>query len=163
AEKRRREVFIPFFGIHAGRSGGPFSCREESARLWLWGRTPAGMSYPFGGQLMLRILWKMAKKRLSRRRPARKSLWEGRFVPSFEPLADRITPAITASFVPNSGILTVFGDALDNTITLSRNAAGNLFVNGGAVPIQGGAATVANTSLLQVFGLGGNDKIALDE
>jgi Ca2+-binding RTX toxin-like protein len=71
--------------------------------------------------------------------------------------------AITASFAPGSGVLTVIGDALDNTITISRNAAGTILVNGGAVPILGGTATVANTSLIAGFGLGGNDTITLDE
>src|SRR5262249_27243012 len=108
--------------------------------------------------------WKQISRRLSRnRRPARKKLWQGRFVPTFEPLAERIAPAVTASFLPGAGILSVFGDALDNNITVSRNAAGTILVNGGAVPVQGGTATVANTALIQVFGLAGNDTIALNE
>jgi Ca2+-binding RTX toxin-like protein len=69
--------------------------------------------------------------------------------------------AITASF--SAGTLSEFGDSLDNTIVTSRNAAGNLLVNGGAVSIQGGTPTVANTSLIQVFGQAGNDTITLDE
>jgi hypothetical protein len=36
-------------------------------------------------------------------------------------------------------------------------------VNNGAVPITGGTPTVANTSLVQAFGQGGNDTISLDE
>ena len=48
--------------------------------------------------------------------------------------------AVTASFDPTSGVLSVFGDALDNTITVSRDAAGTILVNGGAVAIQGGTA-----------------------
>jgi Ca2+-binding RTX toxin-like protein len=71
--------------------------------------------------------------------------------------------AIVSSFNPNAGILTTFGDSLDNTLTTSRNAAGTILVNGGAVPVVGGTPTVANTSLIQVFGLGGNDTITLDE
>src|SRR5215207_7121902 len=71
--------------------------------------------------------------------------------------------AVTATFSPTSGLLTVFGDNLDNTITTSRNAAGNLLVNGGAVAVLGGTATVANTALIQVFGQGGNDVITFDE
>jgi len=71
--------------------------------------------------------------------------------------------AVTASFDPTSGMLSVFGDALDNTITVSRDAAGTILINGGAVVIQGGTATVANTSLIQGFGLGGNDTITLNE
>src|SRR4051812_4494854 len=81
----------------------------------------------------------------------------------FESLENRVLFAVTASFNPSAGILTVFGDAANNTITVSRNAAGNLLVNGGAVAIQGGTSTVANTSLIQAFGQGGNDTITLDE
>ena len=65
--------------------------------------------------------------------------------------------AITASFSPGAGLLSVFGDALDNTITISRDAAGTILVNGGAVPVIGGQPTVANTTLIQVFGQAGND------
>ena len=63
--------------------------------------------------------------------------------------------AVTSTF--SSGTLFVFGDALDNAITVSRNAAGTILVNGGAVPVVGGTPTVANTSLIEVFGQGGND------
>jgi Ca2+-binding RTX toxin-like protein len=63
----------------------------------------------------------------------------------------------------SSGILTVAGDSLDNSITLSRNGAGTLLANGGAVTILGGTPTVANTSLIRVFGLGGNDILTLNE
>src|SRR5829696_1797482 len=80
-----------------------------------------------------------------------------------EALEGRWTPAVTASFTPGAGVLTVFGDNLDNTITVSRNAAGQLLVNGGAVSILGGTPTVANTSLIQVFGQGGNDTVTLNE
>jgi Ca2+-binding RTX toxin-like protein len=71
--------------------------------------------------------------------------------------------AVTSSFLPSSGILTTFGDNLSNTITMSRNAAGKILVNGGAVAVQGGTPTVANTAKMQVFGQGGNDIITLDE
>ena len=69
--------------------------------------------------------------------------------------------AVKASF--SAGILSVFGDTLDNTITESRDAAGQILVNGGAVPVTGGTPTVANTSLVQIFGQGGNDTITLNE
>jgi hypothetical protein len=71
--------------------------------------------------------------------------------------------AIKATFFPSAGLLSEVGDGVDNAIVTSRDAAGQLFVNGGAVPIAGGQATVANTALTQVFGQGGNDTIALDE
>ena len=69
--------------------------------------------------------------------------------------------ATTASF--SGGALTVFGDAANNTITISRDAAGKILVNGGAVAVSGGTPTVANTSLIQVFGQAGNDTIGLNE
>src|SRR5262249_20980022 len=71
--------------------------------------------------------------------------------------------AVTARFLPGTGQLTEFGDALDNTIITTRNAAGTILVNGGAVPVLGGTATVANTALITAFGQGGNDTIRLDE
>jgi Ca2+-binding RTX toxin-like protein len=69
--------------------------------------------------------------------------------------------ATTATF--SQGQLNVFGDSQDNTITLSRNAAGNLLVNSGAVNIIGGTPTVANTALIKVFAQGGNDVVTLNE
>jgi len=81
----------------------------------------------------------------------------------FEELMSRLTPAVVASFNPGAGLLTVFGDNLDNNIAVSRNAAGALLVNGGAVAVQGGTPTVANTSLIQIFGQGGNDTLSLNE
>ena len=85
------------------------------------------------------------------------------YAPSFEVLEDRRLLAVTATFSPASGVLSVYGDSLDNTIEVSRNAAGSLLVNGGAVAIVGGAATVANTSLINLFGLSGNDSLSLNE
>ncbi|WZO98800.1 calcium-binding protein [Isosphaeraceae bacterium EP7] len=75
----------------------------------------------------------------------------------------RVLPAVTATFSAAQGVLTVFGDALANSVSVSRNAGGTLLVNGGAVPIQGGTGTVANTRLIQVFGMGGNDVLNLNE
>src|SRR5829696_9217335 len=71
--------------------------------------------------------------------------------------------AVTSNFTPSAGILSTSGDALNNNITVSRDAAGKLLVNGGAVPVLGGTPTVANTSLIQVFGQAGNDTITLNE
>ncbi len=102
-------------------------------------------------------------QKVTTRRPRlpRRSPWHGRFSPALETLAERIAPAVSAFF--SNGGLTVFGDNLDNTITISRDPAGTLLVNGGAVPVQGGTPTVANTALIVAFGLGGNDTITLDE
>ena len=85
------------------------------------------------------------------------------FQPVFEPLEARRLLAVSAIFSAPSGVLSVFGDGADNTITVSRNAAGNILVNGGAVPIGGGTPTVANTGLVQVFGMSGQDTLSLDE
>ena len=69
--------------------------------------------------------------------------------------------AVTSTF--SAGTLSINGDSLDNNITISRNAAGNILVNGGAVTVIGGTPTVANTAKIQVFGLGGNDVVTLSE
>ncbi len=71
--------------------------------------------------------------------------------------------AVTATFLPFPGFLSVFGDASSNSLIVSRNAAGSLLVNGGAVQIKGGTPTVANTKQIQVFGQGGDDIITLNE
>ena len=71
--------------------------------------------------------------------------------------------AITASFSPGAALLSIFGDQLGNTITTSRDAAGRILLNGGAIPVLGGTPTVANTAQIQLFGQGGNDRITLDE
>jgi Ca2+-binding RTX toxin-like protein len=113
---------------------------------------------------MFRAFWKRTRRqstRVSGTKP--KSIWSGRFCPSLESLGDRIVPAVTATFNPPAHVLNVFGDSAANTITISRDAAGRILVNGGAVPVIGVPPTVANTSLIQVFGQAGNDTIALDE
>ena len=72
--------------------------------------------------------------------------------------------ATTATFA--QGVLSAFGDSHSNSTTVSRDVAGNLLVNGGAVPVfpfLGTQPTVANTQLIQVFGNDGNDTISLDE
>ena len=71
--------------------------------------------------------------------------------------------AITASFLPGARLLSVFGDSSGNSIKASRDAAGRILINNGAVAIVGDSATVANTDLIQLFGQAGNDTIAIDE
>src|SRR5262245_24363816 len=109
---------------------------------------------------MIRMLQKKARpvSRSGHKLPS-----QGRFLPALEPLDDRIVPAVTASFSPGRHILSVFGSPQNNNIVVSRDAAGIILVNGGDVPVRGGVATVANTTLIQVFGKRGNDQIALDE
>src|SRR5262245_23818277 len=103
-----------------------------------------------------------ALQRGSRRRNRIQSV-ASRFRPAMVSLETREVPAVTATFSAAAGTLTVFGDNLDNTITVSRNAAGAILVNGGAVSIVGGTPTVANAALIQVFGQGGNDSITMNE
>src|SRR5262249_28335744 len=106
-------------------------------------------------RLFMALSWmsRMVKKksrpvsRSSRKQPNR-----GRFLPVLEPLSERILLSVTASFAPGTGILSVLGDNLDNNIVVSRDVAGHILVNGGAVSVTGGAPTVANTALIQVFG-----------
>jgi Ca2+-binding RTX toxin-like protein len=100
---------------------------------------------------------------LAKSRAARQELLRGRFVPGLEPLGERILPSVTATFTPGTGVLTVIGDNNSNRIVISRDVAGHILVNSGAVTILGGTPSVANTTLVTVFGLGGNDQISLDE
>jgi Ca2+-binding RTX toxin-like protein len=67
------------------------------------------------------------------------------------------------SAIFQAGVLTVTGDNNDNTIIVSRDAAGTILVNGGSVLVTGGVATAANASQIQVFGLGGNDVLTIDD
>jgi len=69
--------------------------------------------------------------------------------------------AISAIF--DGGVLTITGDNNDNTIIVSRDAAGNILVNDGAVTITGGVATTNNTEQIRVLGLGGNDVLTISD
>jgi Ca2+-binding RTX toxin-like protein len=112
---------------------------------------------------MSRITFDAWKRNLIRRRRSTRKPRNLNRTRNFERLDQRTVLSVTATFTPGTGVLSVFGDNLDNTITVSRDAAGRILVNGGAVSITGGASTVANTSLIKVFGQAGNDKISLDE
>lgn len=94
----------------------------------------------------------------TRRKPKRLATGRTAF---FEQLDERITPAVNAFF--SAGVLTVNGDNANNTIEVSRDAAGRLLVNGGAVSIKGGTPTVANTKGIQFYGNNGNDTLSLNE
>jgi len=76
-------------------------------------------------------------------------------------MAAPASAATTATF--SNGVPTVSGDSGDNSIVISRDAAGAILVNGGAVAAVGGRPTVANTALIQVSGLAGNDQMTLNE
>lgn len=86
-----------------------------------------------------------------------------RFAPWLESLDGRAVPAVVASFNPAAGTLAVIGDAADNAITVGRDAAGTILVNGGSIKVNGGTPTVAAVELVSVFGNGGHDALTLDE
>jgi hypothetical protein len=74
---------------------------------------------------MFRKIWTQLRRRYSARpRPVPRKPWQGRAWLHLEALGERIVPAVTASFSAQAGILSVFGDAQDNTIIVSRDAAG---------------------------------------
>ena len=70
---------------------------------------------------------------------------------------------ITASYSAATRKLSAIGSAVEENIVFNRNVAGQIFVNGGAVPVSGGTPTVANTDLIEAFGLDLDDVISLDE
>jgi hypothetical protein len=71
--------------------------------------------------------------------------------------------AITAA-IKRLGVLSVSGDNSGSPITISRDAAGQIFVNDGTVPISGKVvATVDNITVIKVAGARGNDTIMFDE
>lgn len=114
------------------------------------------MTQHIGGNPFLRSLPGKRRRNMSKPVPRRR-------LARFEQLENRTMLAVTAVFTPASSVLSVFGDGADNTITVSRNAAGNILVNDGAIAVSGGTPTVANTALIQVFGLSGNDTLSLSE
>ena len=67
--------------------------------------------------------------------------------------------AITATL--SNGILTISGDDTANTISVTQDGSGTLLVNGGAVPVSGGPATIANTTAINLSGLGDDDVLDL--
>ncbi len=71
--------------------------------------------------------------------------------------------ATSAHFNLGHGVLTVLGDPRGDAITVGRDAAGVIDVNGGTVDIHGSLATVGNVDRVVVVGSGGNDRIVLDE
>ncbi len=111
--------------------------------------------------MLRRFVERLFGRRLPRgNRPSR---WANRYVPRLDSLENRLAPAVTAFF--SGGMLTVIGDSADNTIVVGRDAAGTLSVTGQGqnVNITGGPATVANTNLIRVLGLSGNDTLSLNE
>ncbi|MEM1050033.1 MAG: calcium-binding protein [Pseudomonadota bacterium] len=71
--------------------------------------------------------------------------------------------AVIARFDLRTGDLRILGDSEDDAIEISRTADGRLLVNGGAVEIVGGPATIDNTTRILTRGRNGDDRIELDE
>jgi Ca2+-binding RTX toxin-like protein len=92
----------------------------------------------------------------------RKARRDRRFVPAIQSLEDRAVPAVVAQFSPATKVLTVIGDAGDNTITVSRDAAGNLSVSGAPI-LSRVPVTVAGTVKVKIIGGAGNDTLRMDE
>lgn len=103
--------------------------------------------------------WRRLRRDVLHERPRSR---RGRVL-NHEILGQRLTPAVTAVFSADTGVLTVSGDFFANQIQISRDAAGQLRVNRGAVAIAGGSPTVDNTSLIVANGLAGNDSILLSD
>src|SRR5687768_16678782 len=80
---------------------------------------------------------------------------------------------VSASFDAATGVLTIVGDHKDNDIVVSSSGSGAIEVdaftekkNGKKLKkekIKPTGATVANTTLIQVFAGEGNDSVELDE
>jgi hypothetical protein len=68
--------------------------------------------------------------------------------------------AIKADFT--AGLLSLTGDNGDDAITVNRDAAGQILINGGAISVKEGQPTLTNTTEIDVFGGNGNDTISLD-
>src|SRR5262245_39628892 len=92
----------------------------------------------------------------------RKARRHPRFVPAILPLEERAVPAVVAQFNPSTKVLTVIGDAGNNDITVSRDAAGNLSVTGAPI-LSRVPVTAAGTVKIKMIGGGGNDTLRLDE
>jgi Ca2+-binding RTX toxin-like protein len=103
-----------------------------------------------------------ARREFGRRRMARRLIASGALTAGvFAAATVPANAATTATF--SAGTLSVNGDSAANSIQISRDAAGKILVNGGAVTVIGGTPTVANTAQIQVFGLAGNDSLSLNE
>src|SRR5437879_6431835 len=99
----------------------------------------------------------------TRRKCAPPSTRNSRLV--LEQLEDRVVPAVTAVF--GFGVLSVVGDAANNNILVSADSNGNLQVtnNSTAVRIRvlNGQPTRDQTTLVTIFGEGGNDTLTTDK
>ena len=71
--------------------------------------------------------------------------------------------SIIGKFLAHPKTVFFTGGRVDDTIVVSRDAAGHIIGNGGTIVISGGEPTVTNTNLIRAIGGAGNDTITLDE
>src|SRR5439155_4549077 len=79
--------------------------------------------------------------------------------------ARQLLASVAASFSAGTGILTITGTKKGDDIVVSRDATGTIQidVDKGKLKYKPTGATVANTTLIQIFGEDGDDSITLDE
>ena len=70
---------------------------------------------------------------------------------------------VKAFYDPLKEQLSVQGGPDNDLIVLTRSTAGEVLINGGAVPIDGGSPTVVQLQRIVVFGGAGDDELTLDE
>src|SRR4051812_46527462 len=72
---------------------------------------------------------------------------------------------VLASFDAGTGILTILGTQKDDNIVVSRDAAGRILIDSSKNNVQytPTGATIANTTLIQLFGNNGDDSLAINE
>src|SRR5262249_36564373 len=78
--------------------------------------------------------------------------------PTLERLDSRTLPAVVPVFTPATGLLTITGDAANDTVTVSSDAAGNIRLGGAAAA---GSPRLSNTRTVVVNGGAGDDTINL--
>jgi Ca2+-binding RTX toxin-like protein len=79
------------------------------------------------------------------------------------PLGPAPGDGTSASFIQSQHLLTVLGDTGDNSISVGRDAAGVITINGSEVVINGVAVTVANVHKIVIEGGSGSDRLAIDD
>src|SRR5262249_17882391 len=109
-----------------------------------------------GVRAMLRNLFSsFVKRRLQLRTDTRRPRLGCQ--PRLEQLCDRTLLALTTSF--SGGLLTVASDLASDTAALTQDGAGNILLNGAAIP---GTPTIANASSISIIGAGGNDTLSIN-
>ena len=80
-----------------------------------------------------------------------------------KPTSPAPVPKTSASFIQSQHLLTVVGDAGDNSISVGRDVAGVITINGADVVINGVTVTVANVNKIVIQGGSGSDRLAIDD